>query len=45
MDFYGSSCQDFPGTSRNTGAYIIFYQGATIDYGTHVTGPVSQSSE
>ena len=29
---------------RSTGAYIIFYQGGPIDHGTHVPGPVSQSS-
>ena len=26
------------------GAYIIFYQGGPIDHGTHVPGPVAQSS-
>ena len=36
--------QDFPDTGRSTGAYIIFYQGGTIDHGTHVPGPVAQSS-
>ena len=41
--FYDSSWQDCTDTSRSTGAYIIFYQGGPIDYGTHVTGPVSQS--
>ena len=25
------------------GAYMIFYQGGTIDNGTYVPGPVSQS--
>ena len=29
---------------RITVSYIIFYQGGTIDHGTHVSGPVSQSS-
>ena len=36
--------QDCPDTGRSTGAYIIFYQGGPIELGTHVTGPVSQSS-
>ena len=31
-------------TGRSTGAYIIFYQGGPIDHGTHVPGPVAQSS-
>ena len=32
-------------TSRQrSGAYIIFYQGGTIDHGTHVSGPVAQSN-
>ena len=44
MDFYDSSWQDFPDTGRSTGAYIIYYQGGPIDHGTHVTGPVAQSS-
>ena len=44
MDFYDSSWQDCPDTGRSTGAYIIFYQGGPIDHGTHVTGPVAQSS-
>ena len=44
MDFSGSSWQDCPDTGRSTGAYIIFYQGGTIDYGTHVPRPVAQSS-
>ena len=34
----------FPDTGRSTGAYIIFYQGRPIDHGTHVPGPVAQSS-
>ena len=45
MDIYDSSWQDFPDTGRSTGAYIIFYQGGPIDHGTHVPGPVAQSSE
>ena len=44
MAFSDSICQDCPDTVRNTGAYIIFYQGEPIDHGTHVLGPVSQSS-
>ena len=43
--FSYSSCQDCPDTGRSTGAYIIFYQGGPIDHGTHVPGPVAQSSE
>ena len=33
-----------PDNDRSTGAYINFYQGGPIDHGTHVPGPVSQSS-
>ena len=44
MAFSDSSWQDCPDTGRSTGAYIIFYQGGTIDHGTHVPVPVSQSS-
>ena len=44
MDFSDSSWQDFPDTGRSTGAYIIFYQGGTIDHGTHVPVPVAQYS-
>ena len=44
MDFSDSSWQDFPDTGRSTGSYIIFYQGFTIYHGTHVPGPVAQSS-
>ena len=44
MNFSDSGWKYFPDTGRSTGAYIIFYQGSPIDYGTHVTGPVSQSS-
>ena len=43
MDFSVSSWQDFPDIGRSTGAYIIFYQGGTIDHCTNVTGPVAQS--
>ena len=41
-DFSWQHCTD---TGRSTVAYIIFYQGGTIDHGTYVPGPVSQSSE
>ena len=44
MAFSDYSGQDFPETGRSTGAYIIFYQGGPIDHGTHVPGPVAQSS-
>ena len=44
MPFSDSSRQDFPDTGRSTRAYIIFYQGGPIDHGTHVPGPVAQSS-
>ena len=44
MDFFDYRWQDCPYTGRTTWAYIIFYQGDPIDYGTHVPGPVSQSS-
>ena len=44
MNFSDSSWQDYPDTGSSTGAYIIFYQGEPIDHGTHVPGPVSQSS-
>ena len=39
-----TSWQDCPDTGRITGAYIIYYQGGPIDHGTHVPGPVAQSS-
>ena len=42
MDFSDSSCQYCPENGRYTGAYTIFYQGGTIDHGTHVTGPLAQ---
>ena len=42
MPFSDSSWQDFPDTGRSTGAYIIFYQGGTIDHVIHVPGPVAQ---
>ena len=39
-----SNWQDCTYTGRSTGVYIIFYQGGPIDHGTHVPGPVAQSS-
>ena len=44
MAFLNYSWQDFPDTGRSTGAYIIFYEGGSIDHGTHVPGTVAQSS-
>ena len=44
MAFSDSSWQDSPDAGRSTEAYIIFYQGGTIYHGTHVPGPVAQSS-
>ena len=44
MDFSDSIWQDCPDPRTITGAYIIFYQSGTIDHGTHVPGPVAQSS-
>ena len=44
MFFLYSSWKDCQDTGRNTGAYIIFYQVGTIDYGTHVPGTVDQPS-
>ena len=44
MDFSDSSWKDCPDTGRSTGAYIIFYQGAPIEYGLYVPVPVDQSS-
>ena len=43
MDLSDSSWQDCPDTFKSTGAYIIFYQGGTIDHGTNVPGPFFQS--
>ena len=45
MVFSDSSWKYCLDTGISTGAYIIFYQGGTIDHVTHVPGPVSQSSE
>ena len=44
MAFSDSIWRDYPGTGRSTGAYMIYYQGGTIYHGTHVPGPVPQSS-
>ena len=44
MDFSDYSWKYCPDTGRSTGAYIIFYQGGTIDHGTYVPGPVAESS-
>ena len=44
MAFSDSRWQDCPDIGRSTGAYNIFYQGGPIDHGTHVPGPVAQSS-
>ena len=44
MDFSENSWQDFPYTVRSTVASIPFYQSGPIDHGTHVPGPVTQSS-
>ena len=44
MAFSDSSWKYCPYTGRVTGEYIIFDQGGTIDYVTHVTVPVAQSS-
>ena len=44
MAFSDSSWQYCTYTDRSTGSYIIFYQGGAIDHGTHVPGPVVQSS-
>ena len=44
MVFSDSIFQDCPATGRSTVSYILFYQGGTIYHGTHVPGPVYQSS-
>ena len=44
MDFSDFSWKYFPDTGISTEAYIIFYQGGTLDHGTHVPVPVDQSS-
>ena len=44
IDFSDSSWYDCPDTIISTGEYIIFYQVGQIYHGTHVPGPVYQSS-
>ena len=44
INFSDYSWQDCPETGRSIGVYIIFYQGGTIDHGTHVPGPVDHPS-
>ena len=44
MSFSYSIWNDCLDTSRSTGEYIIFYQWGPIYHGTHVPGPVVQSS-
>ena len=44
MAFYDYSWKDCTYTGRSKGSYIIFYRGGPIDHGTHIPGPVSQSS-
>ena len=38
MVFYDSRWQDSIDTGISTGAYILFYQGASFDHCTHVPG-------
>ena len=42
--FSDYSWQDCTENGTSTGAYTIFYQGGIVDHGTHVPGPVAQSS-
>ena len=44
MDFSDSSWKDCPDNVIITRSYIIFHKGVPIDHGTHVPGPVSQTS-
>ena len=44
MNFSYYICQDCTDTGIIKGAYIIFYQGGTIDHGTHFPVPFAQSS-
>ena len=44
MYFSDSSWKDCIYTGISTGTYLIFYHGGWIEHGTHVTGPVDQSS-
>ena len=42
MPFSDYSCQDCIGSVRSIGAYMIFYQGGTIEHSKNVPGPVPQ---
>ena len=42
MVFSDYKWQDCPDTGTSMGAFIVFFQGGTIDCCTHVTGPVDQ---
>ena len=44
MVFSDSRFQYCPETGRSTGAYILFYQGVTIDHCIHVPVPIAQYS-
>ena len=44
MVFSDSRWKYWPDTGRSTGAYIVFYQGGSIDHFTHVPGAVFQYS-
>ena len=44
MAFYDSSWKYCPDTGIITVVYTIFYQVGPIDHGTHIPGPVAQSS-
>ena len=44
MDFSDYSWQDCSDTGRIKVAYVIVYKVGPIYHGTHVPGPVSQSS-
>ena len=44
MDFSDSSCQDCLDTDISTGEYIIFDLVVPIYHGTHIPGPLAQSS-
>ena len=44
MDLSGSNWKDCPYTCIGIGDNIIFYQGGTINHGTHIPEQVSKSS-
>ena len=44
MVFSDSICKYCRDTGRNTGAYIVLYQGRPVYHCTHVPGAVAQSS-